>query len=112
MKKDIVDPGTLVDVPTTFNIRMIEHLDSTSRFLTFDVSSIEFQECLNGTIDFNLSQNYNSVLLSLNDIVEPEVCDEGDGPALVQVPLAHLETGIYQIAINIKNTVENFGELR
>ncbi|MBR9921410.1 MAG: hypothetical protein GYB31_11275 [Bacteroidetes bacterium] len=109
--KDAVDPGTLVDVPLTFNVQMIEKLDTSDRRLQFRVSTIEFQDCLNETIDYNMSQNYSNILLSLNEILEPETCEEGNAPAVSQIQLEQLINNKYLVSINLKNTVENVGEL-
>ncbi|MCB0704656.1 MAG: hypothetical protein KDC34_05075 [Saprospiraceae bacterium] len=109
--KDNTDPGILVDVPTTFNVRMIEHLDSTGRSLSFQVSTIEFRDCLNETIDYNLFQNQNSVQLSLNEIVAPETCMEGSAPATVSILLPDLVKYSYKVQISLKNTIENNGTL-
>jgi hypothetical protein len=109
--QDPLGPDPLVDVPNTFNIRLIEQLDSTGKAFSLEVTTIEFQDCMEKSVDFNLSQSYNAVLVSLNDIITPDECPDGSAPARSTVLLKDLEIRTYTIDINLKNTVKNTGTL-
>ena len=110
-KENPLGPDPLVDVPTTFNIRLIEQLDTTGSTFSFEVSTLEFQDCIGKTIDYNLSESYSALLVSLNDIITPDECPDGSAPAMTTIPFSNMENRTYSIDINLKNTVKNSGFL-
>lgn len=54
-------------------------------------------------MDYSLSRPLNGIILSLNNVIEPENCEPGDAPARGIVPIGTLESGNYDIEINLKN---------
>lgn len=103
--KDVV-----VKVEPEFVLGMYEELDQVRNFnLTF--SSIDSQSCSTNLIDYTASRNGKSVLLSINEIVEIENCQTGEGIVVGAASYNFLPIGIYELQLNLKNTISSTGIL-
>lgn len=95
-----------------FNISLIESLGE-QRGLDMRVETINAQSCLNSVMNFSYSYLPNSTLhfLTLNEIIEPENCDEGDSPVVTDIALASPIAGSYNMDINLLYEIRNVGQL-
>lgn len=107
------DPDIIVNIEDDFYVNMFEDISNGERRLEFRLTSIKEQECLNYSIDYNLSFNEGSDMLelSINDLVQPEICIEGTSTASVTVPFGEISDGTYTLFINLKDAITNHGRL-
>ncbi len=111
--KDKNDPDIIVNIEDDFYVNMFEDISNGERRLEFRLTSIKEQDCLNYSIDYNLSFNEGSGMLelSINDLVQPEICIEGNATASVTVPFGAMSNGTYTLFINLKDAITNHGRL-
>lgn len=103
--KDVV-----VKVEPEFVLGMYEELEQVRNFnLIF--SSIDSQSCSTNFIDYTASRDGKSVLLSINEIVETENCQTGEGIVEGAASYNFLPIGSYQLQLNLKNTISSTGIL-
>jgi hypothetical protein len=107
------DPDIIVNIEDDFSINMFEDISNGERRLELRLTSIKEQNCLNYSIDYNLSFNEgaNIIELSINDLVEPELCVAGTAQAKVKIPFGSLNTGNYIFYLNLKDAIQNTGRL-
>lgn len=112
-KQEDIDPSVIINVDADFYIDMFEDISNGENTFNLTIKSIQNQECLNSIIDFTLDTvgAENQIVLSINDIVEPETCIPGSAPAFSTVPLDHLKEEGYKIEINLKDVIVNTGSL-
>jgi hypothetical protein len=110
-ENELDDPGTLSDVQPTFRLDMFEELGGNEPSFFLQIATIEEKECLNYSIDYSFSQATRILDLSLNDIQAPADCLPGSAPAQEAISVGQLENGIYTLYVQLKNTVNNEGQL-
>ncbi len=105
------DPIVVVNVEDEFEINLREELSPSTRSLQFLVESIEEENCQNATIAYSFLREGNKLKISLEDILEATDCQEGNGPAKAAVNLGVLSPGVYNLELDLKNTVFNKGQI-
>ncbi len=104
---------SIVNVEDDFKINFFETLRETKvdRIFTLGLESIELFNCENYTIQYATALGGGVSAISINDIIEPSDCIEGEGPAIAFPQLAHLKEGVHDFKIILKNSVENEGTI-
>ncbi len=103
--KDIV-----VKIEPEFILGMWENLGQTRDFnLTFQ--SIEDQACKDNPISFTSTLNSRSISLNINEIIELQNCQVGEGPVNGMASFDYLSIGVYNLELVLKNTINSTGTL-
>jgi len=110
--KDPNDPGIIVDVSQTFKLSLFEQVDTLQNQFYLQASTIENQECSNFTIDYSVERISGKIIVSLNEILPPDDCQGGEGPAMADIQIGYLIPGTYEVEINLRNVVKNTGILQ
>ena len=112
-KKSDDNPDIVINVDDEFYINLFEELHPNESVFQIIIESIHNQDCLNYTIDHNVSfsNQFNRIILTINDIVEPDNCIEGQGTAFKAVPIADLQQEVYVFHINLTSAIKNIGKL-
>ena len=105
-------PDVVVNIDPSFSIEMKETLDTIQQKFGIVAKSVEDQDCLNYGIAYSFDRLNGVITVSLNDLVPPADCITGNGPALSEILVGYLVNGLFQIELNIKNTVKNLGTLQ
>ena len=105
------EPIIIADIQEEFKIEMQEVLTSGVRPLQFKVSSIEEEDCLNFTITTPVNKIGNKIGISIQEIIQPNDCQVGVGPAIGHANLGLMTGGIFDLTVDLKNTVFNDGQL-
>ncbi|MDX1667621.1 MAG: hypothetical protein R3350_10340 [Saprospiraceae bacterium] len=105
------DPILVVDVEKEFLVDMWEKLEGDARFFQLPIQTVKEEDCLNYGIDVHLERSSRRLDLSFNDIVKPEDCIPGTGPASASVDFGSLTLGYYEISFSLKETIVNKGRL-
>ncbi len=106
------DPNEVIFISDELKVDMWEELAETDRGLVFKISTIANLECHNFRLAYSLSRPSDAIILSLDNVIEPENCEPGDAPARSIVTIGTLGTGNYDIEINLKNNdIVNTGKL-
>ena len=109
-KKTELNPSVIINVEDDFYIDIFENLDDKVFHIT--VKSIQQQDCQNALIDYSLdTSDEDQIVISINDIIEPETCIPGNAPAFVSIPIENVEERSYNIQINLKDVINNKGSL-
>ncbi len=110
-KKD--DPTLIVDIDEDFYIDMFEDISNNDRKFQINITTIKAESCLDSQIDHDLDYNEQSniIELTINDLIEPEDCQQGTSFASSVVPFGRLSEGVYTFEINLKDAVINKGNL-
>ncbi len=107
-----LDDITIVpNVEDEFYLDLWEKLSPTERTLVFKVSTIKEEACKNHKIDFEYERNANRLLIQLNNIIKSLDCEPGKAPATADIDAAALTPGFYELKIELRNAVENTGQL-
>ncbi len=104
------DKETIIQVDAEFSISLLEQLGST-RQLVFELASVETDSCLNSTIDRSISVHSDQITLLLDGIVPASDCNPGEAPATGLANAGSLTNGIYNVAMTIRNTINDEGVL-
>ncbi len=105
------EPIVIADIEKEFQIEMREEFSPANRAFNFKITSIQEEDCLNATIATNTIVQGQSISLSIDRIVSPEVCIEGKAPASALVDVSKVKDGFYNLTIDLKNTIFNNGQL-
>lgn len=106
------DPIIVPVVDQEFALEMWQNLASDSEYpLEIRMYTLEDYECLNTDILTNFLQVGRSLELTLYDILDPEVCEAGLGPATGIEVLDNIEEDLYRIKIELQDVVQNEGWL-
>jgi hypothetical protein len=105
------DPILVADVDKEFDFALWEVLNKGVRHLQLNISSIKEKECLNYRIDQNMRQNGPNISLNINQIIAPEICERGVGPAKGAIDLNPLPNGRYNLSVNLGKIVPSKGTL-
>ena len=105
------EPIIIADIQEEFKIEMQEVLTSGVRPLQFIISSIETEDCLNFTITTPVTKVGNKIGVSIQEIIQPDDCQIGHGPAIGHANLGLMTGGIFDLTVDLKNTVFNDGQL-
>jgi len=107
----LTDPIVITEVEDEFNVSMWEVLDSTGRQLEFRIETIKELNCENAEISYSFLREGNYLELRFNEIVEPEDCNPGIGRAEATAVAGRLEDRIYDVEIDLQETIINEGRL-
>jgi len=112
-KDESLTPSVIINVEEDFYIDMFEDISNGEKVFNITIKSIQNQECLNTIIDYHIDINEEEaeIILSINDILDPETCDFGNAPAFVSIPFEKIPEKDYGIHINLKDVVFNNGTL-
>ena len=108
------DLNVFINVDDDFYIDLFEDISNQEGLFYINIQSIQDQECENAIIDYSLDidlESDNFIILSINDILEPETCIGENAPAFVSVPIGKLKNESYEIQINLKDAIINKGTL-
>ena len=105
-------PNVIVNIQEEFSINLWEELGLNSRNFNLNLSTIKKNfKCQNYTIGFDQSYIDNKLVVRINDIIEPVICELGEGKALGVVDFNSLGNGFFTVKINLKNEITNEGLL-
>lgn len=112
-KPNELDPSVIINVEDDFYINMFEDISNGENKFHITIQSIQEQNCLNSNIDYDLEFDgvRNLIIISINDIIPPETCIEGNAPAFVSIPIEDVEKRDYTVEINLKDVIINHGDL-
>lgn len=100
------------DVDDEFYVDMWENLDGLSgRELVIKLESIKSEKCLNYRIDYQFLKDGNRLKIDMNSIIKPLDCVPGEATVKQDVNAGNLLNGLYALDINLKNTINNDGQL-
>lgn len=99
------------DIEPEFYIDLQEYLHPTNRQLKLKIRTIKDQECLNSTVETDISRAGREIELSINSIKEPADCQAGTAPAKSEVYAGMLNNGAYSFDVTLRNTIPNKGQL-
>ena len=105
------DPIIIANIEEEFEIELWEILQKEERKLVFIIHSIEEENCQNSTITAHSLISPRSIKLSIDEIITPSDCIEGNAPATAIVDAPGVVTGIYNLIIDLKKTIINEGQL-
>ncbi len=106
------DPIIVPVVDQEFAFDLWQNLASTSMSpLEVRMYTLEDYECLNTSILTNYLRVGRNLELTLFDILDPEVCDAGLGPATGVEVLDNIEEDLYRLKIELQDVVQNDGWL-
>lgn len=105
------DPIIVADIEREFTIDLLEILDMEGNYLTLQVETIREESCANAEIDYRVSQNSRQIGVSLNKIVIPVNCQEGNAPARAAINLGKVTLGNFDFSIDLSQTIKNPGTL-
>lgn len=106
------DPIIVPVVDQEFAFDLWQNLNSTSMSpLEIRMSTLEDYECLNTSILTNYLRVGRNLELTLFDILDPEVCDAGLGPATGIEVLDNIDEDLYRLKIELQDVVQNYGWL-
>lgn len=107
------EENLIVNIEDDFYIDLFEDISNGEKRFQMDVATIHDQACLNFNIDYSLDfdEQINTIDLTLNNLVEPEHCIEGEAPAEVVIPFGTINPGTYSFNISLKDAVVNNGRL-
>lgn len=106
------EPIIILSVDREFSLNLRENLQSTTPVaLEIHLESIKEQDCLNKIIQTNYSKHGNDLTVTISDILDPETCDPGNGPALGLELIDDIEEGSYDLMIELQEVVSNVGKL-
>jgi len=106
------DPIVVPDVEDEFYIDWRENLTENQRSLNLTIRTIKEEQCPDASIAYDLIRFNLGYRISLNEITANNNCDNKDKPALVEIPLGRVSQGVYQLHIDLKNSVNNEGSLQ
>ena len=109
--KELEDPIIIADLDDEFELTLWEELYPTGRSLQLLIETIKDEPCQNAQIVNAVFKNGSSFNVTLQDITTPSDCQTGIGPATAVVNLGQINPGVYNLDINLKNTVINEGQL-
>ena len=104
------DKDVIVTVDTNYTVAIAEDLMSPGGF-QFRVETVEDRPCLNSIINLDFDVIGNELTLWVNEVEEPENCDEGTAPAMGTVGSGFTPNGTYSFKVIVANTFENHGTL-
>ncbi len=99
------------EVEDEFYVDLWQTLGEEEAGLVLRMRTIAEEDCLNYEIGYQYSRNGNRVRISIEKILPPADCEEGQAPARAEVPLADLSPGFHDFDIALRNTVNNDGQL-
>ncbi|MFQ5445738.1 MAG: hypothetical protein ACE5FF_02295 [Saprospiraceae bacterium] len=105
------DKETIVKVNPEFTIDLFEQLGQPRAF-QFKIATIEKQVCTNYSISTYSTLSFNRVTLSVDDLLPPVDCIEGEGPARAVANVGTLPNGYFNLSINLKDAIRNDGLLK
>ena len=106
------DPIIVPVIDQEFAFEMWQNLDSGEEFpLEIRMYTLEDYECLNTAILSNFARTGRTLEFTLFDILDPEVCDPGLGPATGVQVLSDIEQDLYRLKIELQDIVSNEGWL-
>lgn len=97
------DPNEVFIISDELKVDLWEELSLSTRQLVFNISTVDNLSCHNFQLAYSLARPSGGIILSLNNVIEPDNCEPGDAPARSIVPIGALESGNYDIEINLKN---------
>lgn len=100
------------DVEDEFYVELWENLSGPfGRELVVKFETIKSEKCLNYRIDYQFSKDGNRLKVGLNSLIKPLDCVPGEATVKQDVNAGNLTNGLYTLDINLKNTVNNEGQL-
>jgi len=103
--------NVLFDIEDDFSIGLWETLDPTNPALELEVQSLEPLECLNYNLEYSVQENGNKIIISLDEFLPPNDCIDGSDYFQTNIEIGALETGFYDVEVNIKEEIINNGQL-
>lgn len=107
----IEEPIIIADLEEEFELSLWEQLTLTQRHLFLEIKTLEEEPCLNYQIGHQVLRSGTGFDINLEEIVAPEDCHPGNGPALADIRLGTFNPGVYKLNINLRNTVFNDGQI-
>ena len=107
----IEEPIIIGELDDEFKVALWERLSPQNRSLELIIETLEIEPCQNAQILTSVLQNGNDFRVGLLDIERPSDCLPGEGPATANINLGQFEPGVYNLDINLKNTVSNEGQI-
>lgn len=105
------DKDVIVKVDPEIEIGMYEELGDVRDFsLVFN--TIEPQSCSTNEINYTAGRNGRNISLNIIEIMEAANCQTGPGQVVGQHSYAYLPSGIYNLELNLKNTLTATGQLK
>lgn len=105
------EPIIISNIEKEFNLDLWEHLNQGNRSAQLLIETISLEDCENYSIDYHFIRSSSKLEVSLNEIVPPQDCTTGEAPAQSIIDLGNLQAGLYDLNIDLKNTVFNEGTL-
>lgn len=106
------DPDVILNVEEEFSIILWEQLRQNTRDFQLNLQTLKKNfKCQNFEVGFDQDQIGNTLLITINDIIEPTDCLEGENKASGIVNFGKLPTGFYNLTIDLKDVVSNQGVL-
>lgn len=109
-KLDQGDKDVIVKVDPEIRIGMQEELDSIRSF-SLIFTTIEAQSCSMNTFNYNSGRIGSQLSLDLFGIQEIPNCQTGPGQVSGKTSFDYLPNGLYNLTLNLKNTVTATGQL-
>ncbi|PSR11523.1 MAG: hypothetical protein DA408_20850 [Bacteroidetes bacterium] len=108
----IGDPIIVPLIDQEFVLDLWENLQATTTSpLEIKMATITNENCLNAGILSTYERNNRNLKLTLFEILDPEVCDPGQAPAVGQEAIYDVNSGIYQLDVELQGVVVNPGTL-
>ncbi len=105
------DPVVVADVEDEFYLDIWEELTLEGRNLEFRFRTIANQPCENTTIDLDIQHINRSLSVSINEIVRPSDCGQGEAPARALASFKNLNDGFHPLSVDLRAKVESEGQL-
>ena len=108
----IGDPIIVPLIDQEFVLDLWENLQATTISpLEIRMATIAEENCLNAGILRAYERNNRALKLTLYQILDPEVCDPGQAPAKGKEAIYDVNSGVYQLDVELQGVVINPGTL-
>lgn len=104
------DETTILNVDNEFEISIKEILDNNERSISFEIISLEEQECEETELYIRKRESSDQLNIDITDIIYPETCGAKSSYPIGTVSFEVLER-IYKLEININDIINHSGVL-
>ncbi|MEZ4948766.1 MAG: hypothetical protein R2784_05175 [Saprospiraceae bacterium] len=102
-------PGPIIRIDDDFNIIVWEDLQEASRDIQLVLTTNKALDCENYLIDYTTEISSSKIILEINGVIPPTICQGISGFPIDTISLGDLESGTYAFEILIGGEIHNLG---
>jgi hypothetical protein len=104
------DPRPIIRIDDDFNIIIREDLMESSRDIQLVLTTNTALECENYEIDYGLEVSTNKIVLEINGVIPPNICEGTSGYPIDTISLGDLQQNTYEFEVLIGGEINNYGK--